>query len=73
MRLRDARLQRFLSVRELAAAAGVSPTTIVDTERGARVPHFSSARKIAAALGISPGEIDEFTARIDLATGKGAA
>ena len=76
MRLRDARRQRFLSVRDLAKAAGVSTATIVAAESGRNVPYFGTARKIAAALSMSPADIDEFAARLNLGdgeTGKAAA
>jgi DNA-binding XRE family transcriptional regulator len=61
--LREARLQRFLTVRALASQAGVSTRTIVEAEAGRRAPYFATARKIAAALGLEPGEIEEFAAR----------
>ena len=72
--LREARLARFLSIRDLARLAGVSPRTIVEAEAGRRVPYFVTARKIAEALGVEPGAIDEFAVRADEGfAGKGAA
>jgi DNA-binding XRE family transcriptional regulator len=65
VKLREARLQRFLSIRALAESAGVSTRTIVQAEAGRRVPYFATARKIAAALGVEPGDIDEFAVRAD--------
>lgn len=65
MKLRELRLSRFLSIRELAARASVAPRTIVEAESGRRIPYFATARKIADALGVEPGEIDEFAARAD--------
>ena len=74
VKLREARLARFLSIRDLAAQAGVSPRTIVEAEAGRRVPYFVTARKIAEALGVEPGAIDEFAVRADEGfEGKGAA
>jgi DNA-binding XRE family transcriptional regulator len=63
--LREARLSRFLSIRDLAKLARVSPRTIVEAEAGRQVPYFTTARKIAEALGMQPGEIDEFAVRAD--------
>ena len=74
VKLREARLEKFLSIRDLATRAGVSPRTIVEAEAGRRVPYFVTARKIAEALGVEPGEIDEFAVRADEGfEGKGAA
>jgi transcriptional regulator with XRE-family HTH domain len=72
--LREARLRQFLSIRELAARAGVSTRTIVQLEQGRTTPTFKTARKVATALGIAPGEIAEFAAMADAALeGKDAA
>jgi transcriptional regulator with XRE-family HTH domain len=60
VRLADHRLRRRMSQAELAAAAGVAPSTIYKLERGLHRPQFRIARKIAEALGIDPDEIDEF-------------
>ena len=74
VKLQEARRRRFLSIRDLAKRAGVSPRTIVEAEAGRRVPYFVTARKIAEALGVEPGEIDEFAARAEGGpAGKGAA
>ena len=74
VKLREARLGKFLSIRDLAQRAGVAPRTIVEAEAGRRVPYFVTARKIAEALGVEPGEIDEFAVRADEEfEGKGAA
>ena len=74
VKLREVRLARFLSIRELAARAGVAPRTIVEAEAGRRVPYFVTARKIAEALGVEPGAIDEFAVRTEEGfQGKGAA
>jgi len=63
MKLREARLARFLSIRELSKRAGVAPRTIVEAESGRRAPYFVTARKIAEALGVEPGDIEEFAIR----------
>lgn len=51
------REDRYLSMRELAMLAGVSPTAIMKWEHGQARPHPSSIRKLAAALGVDPREI----------------
>ncbi len=72
--LREARAAKLLSVRGLAEAAGVSPTTVQLIEQGERLPHYGTMRKIAAALHIAPGEIVEFQQAIAAAArGKAAA
>ena len=72
--LREARVRRMLTVRSLATAAGVSPTTIHLAETGQRQPRFGTMRKIGAALGMEPGEIEEFAQAIEAAAeGKEAA
>jgi len=63
MKLREARHNAFLSIRELASRAGVAPRTIVEVEAGRRVPYFVTARKIAHALGVEPRDIEELAAR----------
>jgi transcriptional regulator with XRE-family HTH domain len=57
-KLRRVRDERLLSQRELAEAAGLSPTTILKLEAG-RVedPHPRTIRKLAAALEVDPREI----------------
>jgi len=66
--LRDWRTGRLWSVRDLAAAAGVSTKTVVQTEHSRQVPTFRTMRRISEALGIAPAEIAEFAD----ALGKGA-
>ena len=57
-RLRELREERFLSHRELAQAAGVSPTTVLTLERNEGVePQRRTIRKLAKALGVDPHEL----------------
>jgi transcriptional regulator with XRE-family HTH domain len=63
--LRDVRLSRVLSQRDLAREAKVAPKTIVDLELGRVEPHLQTMRKLAAALGVEPLEIDEFQRAIE--------
>jgi transcriptional regulator with XRE-family HTH domain len=59
-RLRQLREERFVSQRDLAKRAEVSPTTILHLETGEnRNPRLSTVRKIAEALGIDPNELVE--------------
>ena len=57
MGLRELRLERVLSQRELAEQAGVSPKTVLDVETGRIRPHPATLRKLAAALGVEPSAL----------------
>jgi len=58
-KLRELREGKFLSHRELATRAGVSPTTVLNLEAGKAEPQRRTVRKLAAALGVSPAELVE--------------
>jgi len=59
-KLRDLREKRFLSHRELAKDAGVSPTTVLNLETNEEVaPQRRTIRKLAKALGVDPAELVE--------------
>jgi transcriptional regulator with XRE-family HTH domain len=60
MSLREHRQQRLMTVRELAAAASITPKTLVDIEHGRRLPHFGTIKSLAAALGVEWREVAEF-------------
>jgi DNA-binding XRE family transcriptional regulator len=47
-------------VRQLAHAAGVSPTTVHLLETGQRMPQLLTAYKLCRALQVEPADIDEF-------------
>ncbi len=52
------RNERFLSQRDLAQRAGVSPTTIMHLETGESAdPRLSTVRKVAEALGVDPNTL----------------
>ena len=70
--LRAWRLDRLLSVRELARRSGVTAKTVVDLEYGRRTPHYETMRQLCAALGVAPGEVAEFVAALE-ERGKDAA
>jgi DNA-binding XRE family transcriptional regulator len=57
-KLRQLREERFLSHRELAKAAGVSPTTVLTLEQRNDIePQRRTIRKLAKALEIEPTEL----------------
>ena len=70
--LREWRLDRLLSIRELARRSGVTAKTIVDLEYGRRRPHYETMRQLCAALDVAPGEVTEFAAALE-ERGKDAA
>jgi transcriptional regulator with XRE-family HTH domain len=67
--LRELRIRRLLSLRELATRADVALRTIVEAEAGRQVPQPKTMRKLAEALGVDPMEVDEFRAAIEAAIG----
>jgi transcriptional regulator with XRE-family HTH domain len=56
-RIKALRKERVLTVRELAAAAGVSATTVSNIERGQSEAYPGTIRKLATALGVEPSEL----------------
>jgi transcriptional regulator with XRE-family HTH domain len=58
-KLRKLRDERFLSHRELAKLAGVSPTTVLTLENDEAEPQRRTIRKLAEALGVHPAELVE--------------
>ncbi len=63
--LREMRIRRLLSLRDLAQLANVAQRTIVEAEAGRQVPHPKTMRKLAEALDVDPMEVDEFRAAIE--------
>jgi transcriptional regulator with XRE-family HTH domain len=63
--LREWRVERLLSVRQLAEVSNVTAKTIVDIEHGRRRAHFATMRSICAALQVSPREVTEFASVLD--------
>jgi len=70
MKLRELRVRRLLSTRELARKAGVSTSTIHTIETGKTVPRLSVVRKLSEALEVSPEEVDEFREAMARALGE---
>lgn len=58
-KLRRLRDEKYLSHRELASRAGVSPTTVNNLElgKGGRESQRRTVRKLAKALGVEPAEL----------------
>lgn len=70
--LKEWRARRLLTVRGLAEAAGVAPTTVYLAETGRSAPSFRVVRALSDALGVEPTEVAEFAAAIE-AVGQGKA
>jgi DNA-binding XRE family transcriptional regulator len=62
--LKQHRRENALSIRDLAAKAGVSHQTIVSGEAGKRL-RLVSIRRIAEALGVKPMDVEEFARVIE--------
>ena len=60
------RRERLLTIRSLAAAAGVSTRTVLRLEHGLQVPHPSTIKTLAAALGVEPRQVREFRSAMGL-------
>ena len=58
-KLRELRDARFLSHRELAKLAGVSPTTVLNLEAGKAEAQRRTVRKLAQALDVEPRDLLE--------------
>lgn len=70
--LREWRIDRVLSYRQLAALSGVTAKTLVDIEHGKRLAHYETIRKISAALNVEPRDVTEFAEALE-ERGKDAA
>jgi transcriptional regulator with XRE-family HTH domain len=56
--LRESRIKKAMSQRDLAKASGVALGTISDIELRKRSAHFITRRKLAEALGVPVEKID---------------
>ena len=70
--LKRCRIEAGLSLRGLAAAAGVSHDTAMEIEGGRRAPHPATVKKLADALGVGVGTLVDWEAE-GLDEGKAAA
>ena len=71
--LRELRIARLWSQRELARRADVAEGTIIFAETGRRLPRLLTMRRIAVALGVDWSEIAEFRAAVAGVEEKAAA
>ena len=58
MKLKELRLQKLISQRQLAKLAGLSFVTLSRIEAGKSKPTELTIAKLAAALGVEPNKID---------------
>ncbi len=58
--LRQTRLAKFWTMRQLAQEAGVALSTVYYLETGRKAAHLATMRRIAATLEVEPLAIDEF-------------
>ncbi len=65
--LREVRVARLLTIRDLAQQAGVASSTIYLIEAGRSTPHLSVVRRLATGLGIQAAAVDEFRHAIEQA------
>ena len=63
--LRAWRAERLLTIRELARAAGVAPSTVYLIEAGRTTPRPSVMRRIASRLGVEGHRVAEFRRAIE--------
>lgn len=61
--LRVAREAKFLTQQELAAQAGMNPSTISELEVGKRKARFRTIRQLAAVLAVTPEQLVAPTSR----------
>ena len=58
--LRQIRIARQLTIRELAQQAGVAPSTVYLLEAGRSRPTIRVIRKLSTALAVAPEMVEEF-------------
>jgi transcriptional regulator with XRE-family HTH domain len=63
--LREWRLDRLLSIEEIAANAHVSTRTVVQIEHGRQLPRLRTIRRLCEALDVEPTEVEEFKRALD--------
>jgi transcriptional regulator with XRE-family HTH domain len=56
-RLREVRVRKNFSQRELADKAGLSPANLSRIESGLQEPYTTTIRKLARALGVKPADL----------------
>lgn len=63
--LREVRILRLLSIRDLARTAGVAPSTIYLIEAGRTTPRLNIVQRLSAALAVEPQTVEEFRTAIE--------
>lgn len=63
--LKQHRTARGLSLRGLAASAGVTVQTVLYAEQGTRRPQLRTCGRISRALGVRPENVAEFRAVVE--------
>ncbi len=71
--LKELRLRRLWSQRELGRRAGVAEGTVINIETGSHPPRLITMRKLADALGVEWQEVAEFRAVVEGSEEKAAA
>ena len=71
-RLKELRLSKGNSTRELAKAAGMSTRTIWELENGRRVPQPRTMRRLAEVLDVALEDVEEFREAIRHEASRGA-
>ena len=64
------RRARLLTLRELAAKAGLSYRTLSYVQNGKQTPGFDTIRRLAAALGVEPEQIADCRVVMGLEEGR---
>ncbi len=67
-KLKEHRIGRMLTYRDLAEASGCAVTTLMAVERGVRKPHFATMVAVAGAIAVDVPDIAEFAVALDFKT-----
>ena len=65
MKLREIRVRKVLTQKDLSERSGVAAVTIAAIERGIQLPSLRTSRKLAEALEVEPTDIDEVNKAIE--------
>ncbi len=65
MKLRELRIQKGWTQKELASRVGIAAVTVTAIERGVQLPMLTTGRKLAETLGVDLADIDEVKQSID--------
>ena len=65
MKLREIRVRKVLTQKDLSERSGVAAVTIAAIERGIQLPSLRTSRRLAEALEVEPTDIDEVNKAIE--------